>query len=658
MTRLVGFVFLVISSITNLYAKLPSGSPLVAQSGVSVLIENIKPTNRIISFDPETGSFPLASVQAVHATTVSEVYHFTTSAGMVVAGPNQPFFDLVRKQFVPAYAWTTEHVFVDQQMRPVQTIGIKCVQGSQQCYELYLQPHHIFFVSDARVMAHNNPLAIYTAIRCASIVAQALPEIISGFMAVQKLYDAGRAKFLASPAVAVPLPPPASIVPVSVPSIAPVTKAQSSLLPQKIISAAVKKTAIKPQPTVMSSTSSIVHIPIKYVVQDAQAVGTVQAVEKVATVSSAGTQVASAVVPPVYPIKEALMQAALPVALAGAAIAYGLHCQDARDQSMAVCERQQEIVRYAGVSADGHVQRVTKEALLAGLIVDSNHYFGRFDAYRFSEYLEFLKTDGEYERYIQILRDLLEKKADSLSDQEYALVSQVPGIKKPNGWLGTVKKWFTPLRSCAQILDDHYAVKNGYDFSYQGQTVSLTQLIKILAHEVDNKQLKKLEQNLAAFFDKHEPTSEWKELFDLVINHEEIFNQAENDDKLLIDFEHPLESETIPIPPDDPEDQEDPEEKSEKKLLMRVRKILENAKFTAKKRWAKLYEKEGGFKEAKDDFFALNPKEIKPLQNGEGMIGKLSDGQIVNVRASSSEGRPTLEIFNPINRNSIKIRYG
>ncbi|NDC43369.1 MAG: hypothetical protein EBZ77_17775, partial [Chitinophagia bacterium] len=349
-------------------------------------------------------------------TTVSEVYHFTTPAGTVVAGPNQPFFDLVRKQFVPAYAWTTEHVFVDQQLRPVQTLGINCVQGSQQCYELYLQPHHIFFVSDARVMAHNNPLAIYTAIRCASIVAQALPEMIAGFMAVQNLYDAGRAKFLGSPAVAAPLPPPASVVPVSVPSIAPVTQAQSSLLPQKIISAAVKKTVTKPKPTVMPSTSSIVHIPIKYVVKDAQALGAVQAVEKVATASSAGTQVASAVVPPVYPLKEALMQAALPVALVGAAIAYGLHCQDARDQSMAVCERQQEVGRYAGVSADGHVQRVTKEALLAGLIVDSDHYFGRFDAYRFSEYLEFLKTDGEYERYIQILRDLLEKKADSLSD--------------------------------------------------------------------------------------------------------------------------------------------------------------------------------------------------------------------------------------------------
>jgi hypothetical protein len=54
----------------------------------------------------------------------------------------------------------------------------------------------------------------------------------------------------------------------------------------------------------------------------------------------------------------------------------------------------------------------------------------------------------------------------------------------------------------------------------------------------------------------------------------------------------------------------------------------------------------------KNCMYILNPKglsNIKPIENSKvkGIIGELPDGKRINVRTSSEDGRPTLEIFNP-----------
>ena len=63
--------------------------------------------------------------------------------------------------------------------------------------------------------------------------------------------------------------------------------------------------------------------------------------------------------------------------------------------------------------------------------------------------------------------------------------------------------------------------------------------------------------------------------------------------------------------------------------------------------------KTGGYNQALDDFNSMGLSEVKDITGGK--IGKLPDGRTVNVRTKSSDGRPTLEIYN--GKSSTKIRY-
>jgi hypothetical protein len=46
---------------------------------------------------------------------------------------------------------------------------------------------------------------------------------------------------------------------------------------------------------------------------------------------------------------------------------------------------------------------------------------------------------------------------------------------------------------------------------------------------------------------------------------------------------------------------------------------------------------------------------VRPIPTG--FAGDLANGFRVNVRVKSSEGSPTLEIYNPGNEKMIKFRY-
>ena len=74
----------------------------------------------------------------------------------------------------------------------------------------------------------------------------------------------------------------------------------------------------------------------------------------------------------------------------------------------------------------------------------------------------------------------------------------------------------------------------------------------------------------------------------------------------------------------------------------------------------KKFEKPGGEKEAFEDFISTNPSNIRNLSDGRGLVGDLPDNRIINVRkeGKSTDGRPTVEIYDPINKTKIKIRYG
>ncbi len=74
----------------------------------------------------------------------------------------------------------------------------------------------------------------------------------------------------------------------------------------------------------------------------------------------------------------------------------------------------------------------------------------------------------------------------------------------------------------------------------------------------------------------------------------------------------------------------------------------------------KQFEKTGGFEKALKDFEKMLPNNIREIVTGKGNTGKLGrlpDGRRINVRIDSSAEYPTLEIYNPVNESSIKIRY-
>ena len=71
------------------------------------------------------------------------------------------------------------------------------------------------------------------------------------------------------------------------------------------------------------------------------------------------------------------------------------------------------------------------------------------------------------------------------------------------------------------------------------------------------------------------------------------------------------------------------------------------------------YDRPGGFDDAQGDFNSLNPSNVRPAANNPDVqIGTLADGRTVTVRPTSSDGRPTSELYNPTTGRSIKIRYG
>lgn len=75
-------------------------------------------------------------------------------------------------------------------------------------------------------------------------------------------------------------------------------------------------------------------------------------------------------------------------------------------------------------------------------------------------------------------------------------------------------------------------------------------------------------------------------------------------------------------------------------------------------RSTKQYIKAGSYEDALKDFESLSPTSVTAIKTGNtGKVGYLADGRTVNVRLESDAGVPTLEIFNPVNQTSIKIRY-
>lgn len=108
---------------------------------------------------------------------------------------------------------------------------------------------------------------------------------------------------------------------------------------------------------------------------------------------------------------------------------------------------------------------------------------------------------------------------------------------------------------------------------------------------------------------------------------------------------------------DNDKKENDPEEKDKVKTVEDVLRGTKPGKKTKGK--SKQFEKEGGYEEALKDFESLSLSGIKDIhtKTTSGKVGTLPDGRIVNVRTTSSDQRPTLEIQN-LNNTYTKVRYG
>lgn len=111
--------------------------------------------------------------------------------------------------------------------------------------------------------------------------------------------------------------------------------------------------------------------------------------------------------------------------------------------------------------------------------------------------------------------------------------------------------------------------------------------------------------------------------------------------------------------PGGPGSSQDPDKDKGKKDNKLLEEIMQDAKRGEEtKGKSKIFEKKGNYEDALKDFEKLDPSNIKDMNGKMGKIGDLPDGRKANVRLDSKDTRPTLEIFNPNNRSSIKFRYG
>ncbi len=487
------------------------------QMGVSnstkhlVPIASLKQGGILTSFDPTTGTFPHVSIKATQTSTVEEIYHITTPQGHILTAGKQPFYDLVRKEFVPAAAWTATHVFVDQNLLPVQTTAVTRVQSKHICYELYLHDHHIFFASEARVMTHNNPLAIYCTLELGTLIIEALPSLITAASVAQHIWSIGQKNRVALTAAQVVTQVAQTVAP------AAPSSATSLAVPTLGSKAAITATHAAPAAKMVTSVG-------KGIAASSQVTKATGAKASLAAspptggggglATSTGTGITETAI--TTGSRTAVLQIAIPVAMIGGAVTYGLYRQEVRRCEMSVLERKREIDLFDRYTIENHRQATIAAAHELGLTHYETYSFGRFGFYRFAQYLEFLKTYDTYGQTITALRDLLSKPIDLLSPVErclleYALQEELnPGVWK------RFKQFFSPEKSCAQHLDSYYGKEEGYIFTYGGQEVTLSQLITCLAHEADYVELKTLEQQLAAFLNIQEATAPWRKLTALV----------------------------------------------------------------------------------------------------------------------------------------------
>jgi hypothetical protein len=95
-------------------------------------------------------------------------------------------------------------------------------------------------------------------------------------------------------------------------------------------------------------------------------------------------------------------------------------------------------------------------------------------------------------------------------------------------------------------------------------------------------------------------------------------------------------------------------EKSEEKIKT-LDDLLEDSKFSNETSSnTKIYEKEGGFEQANEDFDNMDVSDVRDIPKGK--LGKLPDGRYINVRSGSSDKRPTIEVQGPGSKTT-KIRY-
>lgn len=100
-------------------------------------------------------------------------------------------------------------------------------------------------------------------------------------------------------------------------------------------------------------------------------------------------------------------------------------------------------------------------------------------------------------------------------------------------------------------------------------------------------------------------------------------------------------------------------DKNDESSVKSVDDILEDTTPEKEKRFCKQFIKEGGYKEAMDDFKSMDPIDVVDMPNGKvGKMGILPDGRRINIRMESSYQCPTLEVQAPKDGGkAIKIRY-
>ncbi|MGC2310233.1 MAG: hypothetical protein WA432_01270 [Candidatus Babeliaceae bacterium] len=121
-----------------------------------VPIEQLSVGDLIISYNPADNSFPIVKIKHISSYRLESGLVIQTDQGSIGTSPDQFFYDYAQNDFIRAKDLHKGQSFLSSRnFEQYECLDINVIDQSMIYYELTVDEPHLFFSSDAQVLAHN-----------------------------------------------------------------------------------------------------------------------------------------------------------------------------------------------------------------------------------------------------------------------------------------------------------------------------------------------------------------------------------------------------------------------------------------------------------------------------------------------------------------------